>query len=125
MTCYLHPEMPGKPAPCVIRSYGSCCSTGNRKCKTAGLVPQQQHHRTDLPEACAGNQTPELLLLSKQQSHRTAPSEDPMGNQVPKFLPEGFALLCQLQLLWLLEAQAPIQIDPMDSTALWESDDSS
>jgi hypothetical protein len=29
----------GNLCPCISRTQGSCCSTGNRRCKPAGLVP--------------------------------------------------------------------------------------
>jgi hypothetical protein len=43
MTYYLHPETPGKPAPCASRTLGSHCSTGNRRCKSAGLASTEAH----------------------------------------------------------------------------------
>jgi hypothetical protein len=51
-TCYLHPEMPGKTAPRVSRTYCSCCSMGNRRLKSAGLVLLSQQPGPRTPAVC-------------------------------------------------------------------------
>jgi hypothetical protein len=82
------------------------------------LLSWQQNQRTVHPAACAGSGAPELplstgfALPSKQQSDRTTPSEAYVGNQAPKLLLfTGFVFLHLPQLPWLLEAQAPMQVD--------------
>jgi hypothetical protein len=101
--------------------------TGNRSQQPR--VPQQQSHRTELPEACAGNQTPKLPpptgLVHRQQCHRTVCPEDHGGNQALECqLPAGFVVLTQQQLLWLLEAHTPTQVDSKVSAAWWAPDTS-
>jgi hypothetical protein len=52
----------GNWRPCINTTHSPHCSTDNRRCKPAGLVPQcwQQYHCTAIPEVQAGNQVPEL-----------------------------------------------------------------
>jgi hypothetical protein len=96
------------------------------------LLSKQQHHGTVLPEAHAGNWTPKLLpstglvLLRGKRYHRTAYLEASVGNQALECpLPTGSVLLSQQQLLWLLEAHAPMQEVSRASAAWWAPDDSS
>jgi hypothetical protein len=96
------------------------------------LLSWWQCHRTALPEACVGNWATKLplpagsVLPSEQQPHTTVLLEACAGNQALVYtLPAGSVILSQQQLLWLLEAHTPMQIDTRASTACWAPDDSS
>jgi hypothetical protein len=58
MTCYLHPEMPVKPVPCVSRTHGFHSSMGNKDASQEACFPEAG--KACFPEA--GNQAPEFLL---------------------------------------------------------------